>query len=154
MEFCWNYVRRLESREMQDMVRIFAYSTWVMMISMAMILTSNLFFSQVAAPGWQGWLILLIVGALYLNLIYSGVWRFIRKVPAPTNQYVLVAVFALLPALGWIHFFSAAAEGGEWKLSAVLLLAAGIGLRLGHPAGVKARYEYVQKIKERFAEEG
>lgn len=138
---------------MQDMVRIFAYSTWVMMISLAMILTSNLFFSQVSVPGWPGWVILLVVGGVYLNLIYTGVWRFIRKVPAPTKQYLLVAVFALLPALGWIHFFSAAAEGGEWKLTAVLLLAAGFGLRLGHPAGVKARFEYIQKIKERLAEQ-
>lgn len=138
---------------MQDWVRIFAYSTWVMMISLAMILTSNLFFSQVSVPGWPGWVILLVVGGVYLNLIYTGVWRFIRKVPAPTKQYLLVAVFALLPALGWIHFFSAAAEGGEWKLTAVLLLAAGFGLRLGHPAGVKARFEYIQKIKERMAEQ-
>lgn len=139
-----------DSGQIQDYVRIFAYSTWVMMVSSAIILTANFFLIWVDAPGWPGWITLLVLGVAYANLIYSAVRRFIRKVPAPTRQYLLIAVFTLLPALVWVHGFSAVSSVASWKTTVALAAGVAVGLRFGHPAGVKARFEYVQQIKERY----
>ena len=47
---------------MQDKARFFAYTTWTLMISLAIILFSNQFLYLVSEPGWTGYLILIAFG--------------------------------------------------------------------------------------------
>lgn len=133
---------------MQDGARFFAYSTWVVMISLAIILFTNRFLTFVSDPGWVGLATLLAFGFLYLNLTYAAVKRYIRKVPAPTNLHYLLALLVYLPPAVWILTISESAEGSEFLLLAVVAAACILGAIYGNRSGIKARYEYVQKLKQ------
>ncbi|MEX0648451.1 MAG: hypothetical protein WEA56_03570 [Balneolaceae bacterium] len=133
---------------MQDGARFFAYSTWLVMISLAIILFTNRFLSLVYDPGWIGLAVLLAFGLLYLNLTYAAVKRYIRKVPAPTNLHYALAFLIYLPPAVWIIAASQEAEGSEFILLAVLALACILGAIYGNRSGIKARFEYIQKLKK------
>jgi len=134
---------------MLDPSRFFAYFTWVIMISLAIVLTSNRFLSFVADPGWPGLVTLLVFGFIYMNFCYAAIKRFIMKVPEPTNQHYLLGASIFLPPAIWILFVSGHTAGSEFILIAVLLLACGLGIYYGNRAGIRARYQYIQKLKEK-----
>lgn len=134
---------------MQDGARFFAYATWTIMISLAIILFSNRFLDFISEPGWIGTAVLLAFGFLYLNLTFAAVKRYIRKVPAPTNLHVLLAILIFLPPAGWIVIFSDTVTSTEILIIVVLAISCGLGMFYGNRAGIKARYEYVQAIKQK-----
>lgn len=133
---------------MQDKARFFAYSTWAIMISLAIILFTNRFLTFVAQPGWIGLAILLVFGFVYMNLTYAVVKRYIRKVPAPTQLHYLLGFLVFLPPAGWILISATAITTDEILIVVVLALACGLGIYYGNRAGIRARYEYIQKLKE------
>lgn len=133
---------------MQDKARFFAYSTWAIMISLAIILFTNRFLNLVAEPGWLGLVVLLAFGFVYMNITFIAVKRYIRKVPAPTNLHYLLGFLIFLPPAGWIFITKGAATTDEILLVVVLALACGLGIYYGNRSGIRARYEYVQKLKE------
>lgn len=137
---------------MQDGARFFAYATWSIMISLAIILFSNRFLDFIAEPGWVGTAVLLGFGFLYLNLTFAAVKRYIRKVPAPTNLHILLSILIFLPPAAWILIFAEAITTTEILVIVVLALSCGLGMFYGNRAGIKARYEYVQAVKERQQE--
>jgi len=137
---------------MQDGARFFAYATWTVMISLAIILFSNRFLDFIAEPGWVGTAVLLAFGFLYLNLTFAAVKRYIRKVPAPTNLHILLAVLIFLPPAAWVIVFSDMITTTEILIIVVLALSCGLGMFYGNRAGIKARYEYVEALKERQKE--
>jgi uncharacterized membrane protein YoaK (UPF0700 family) len=138
---------------MQDSARFFAYATWVIMISLGIILASNPFLVYVSNPGWIGLATLLAVGFVYLNLSYAAIKRYITKVPEPTNNHIVLATIIFLPAAIWIYAISENAGGSELILILVVAFACGLGTFYGNRAGIRARYEYIQKVKERQANE-
>lgn len=133
---------------MQDKARFFAYATWVIMISLAIMIFSDQFLHLVAEPGWFGLAVLLAFGFIYMNLTYAAVKRFIRKVPAPTNLHYALGLLIFLPPACWILIVKGGVTTDELLLLAVLLLACGLGVFYGNRAGIRARYEYIQKLKE------
>lgn len=132
---------------MQDTSRVFAYMTWVIMISLGIILTTNPFLSYVNDPSYIGLLALLGFGFIYLNFTYAVIKRFIKKVPAPTNMHYGLAVAIFLPAAIWIFTISEQASGAELILISILAFSCGLGAFYGNRAGIKARYEYIQTLK-------
>lgn len=132
---------------MQDTSRLFAYMTWVLMISLGIILTTNPFLGYVNDPSYIGLLALLGFGFIYLNFTYAVVKRFIKKVPAPTNMHYGLAVAIFLPAAIWILAISEEASGAEIILIVILAFACGLGAFYGNRSGIKARYEYIQTLK-------
>lgn len=133
---------------MKDGARFFAYATWTVMISLAIILFINRFLEFITEPGWIGTLVLLAFGFLYLNLTYAAVKRYIRKVPFPTNLHMLLAALVFLPPAVWIIVFSDAITTTELLILFVLALSCILGMIYGNRAGIKARYEYIQALKE------
>lgn len=133
---------------MQDGTRFFAYSTWAVMISLAMILFTHGLLDWVREPGWGGTLILIGFGFLYFNLCYAAVKRYIRKVPAPTNMHILLSATIYLPPFIWILFAAESVGTTEILLWVVLAGGCALGTVYGNRAGIKARYEYVQALKE------
>lgn len=133
---------------MQDKARFFAYSTWVIMISLAIMIFSDQFLHLVSQPGWLGLVVLLCFGLIYMNLAYNAIKRFIRKVPAPTQAHYALGVLIFLPPLCWVLFVRESITSSEMLLLAVLVLACGLGVFYGNRAGIRARYEYIQKLKE------
>ncbi|MCC5912943.1 MAG: hypothetical protein JJU46_01095 [Balneolaceae bacterium] len=134
---------------MQDGARFFAYSTWSLMISLAIIVTTQGFLSYIYEPGWVGTLVLLGFGFLYLNLAYAAVKRYIRKVPAPTNMHVGLGIIIALPPSVWVYVSADPAVGTtDILIILVLILSCGLGVFYGNRAGIKARYEYIQALKE------
>lgn len=133
---------------MQDGARFFAYSTWVIMISLAIIIFTNRFLVFASDPGWAGLVTLLAFGFVYLNLTYAVVKRYIRKVPAPTQLHYVLALLTYLPPAVWIIAVSQQVEGSKFILLAVLAVACILGAVYGNRSGIKARYEYIQKLKE------
>lgn len=133
---------------MQDGARFFAYATWTVMVSLAIILAGNPFLEYVSDPGWIGLVALLVFGFIYLNLSYAAIKRYIRKVPEPTNKHYLLALIIFLPAAIWIFLISESASGSELILIVILAFSCWLGAFYGNRAGIRARHEYVQKIKE------
>lgn len=133
---------------MQDGARFFAYTTWAVMISLAMILFTHGFLDWVHEPGWVGTLILFGFGFLYFNLCYAAVKRYIRKVPAPTNLHILLSAFIYLPPFIWVLTSADTIGSTEILLWVVLAGGCAIGTVYGNKAGIKARYEYIQALKE------
>lgn len=137
---------------MQDSARFFAYATWVVMISLAIILASNPFLVYVSNPGWVGLATLLAIGFIYLNLTYAATKRYIMKVPEPTQKHYLLAGIIFLPPAVWIYAISENAGGSELILTIIVAFSCGLGAYYGNKTGIKARYEYVQKLKEQQEE--
>jgi len=138
---------------MQDPSRFFAYFTWVVMISLGIILSTNPFLGYVQDPSWIGLATLLGFGFIYLNLTYAVIKRFIKKVPAPTKQHYALAVSIFLPAAVWIFAISEQAGGSEVILTVVLAFSCWLGAFYGNRSGIKARYEYIQELKRKQAEQ-
>lgn len=132
---------------MQDGARFFAYSTWVIMISLGIIIFTNRFLTFASDPGWVGLVTLLAFGFLYLNLTYAAVKRYIRKVPSPTQLHYILALLIYLPPAVWIVVISEQVQGSEFILLAVLAAACILGAIYGNRSGIKARFEYIQKLK-------
>lgn len=118
------------------------------MLSLAIILLSNPFLSFITNPDWTGLVALLALGFLYLNLTYASVKRYILKVPEPTNLHYVLSAVIFLPPFTWIWFFSETIEGARLITVAVLALAVVLGTIYGNKSGIKARYHYIQKMKE------
>lgn len=138
---------------MQDSARFFAYATWVIMISLGIILATNPFLEFVADPGWVGLATLLAVGFIYLNLSYAANKRYITKVPEPTNKHWVLATIIFIPPAVWIYIISENAGGSELILTVVIAFACGLGAYYGNRTGIRNRLEYIQKIKERQSNE-
>jgi len=133
---------------MKDGARFFAYATWSVMISLAIILFTNRFLEFITEPGFIGTLVLLAFGFLYLNLTYAAVKRYIRKVPFPTNLHMLLTALVFLPPAVWVIVFSDSITTTEILILFVLALSCILGMVYGNRAGIKARYEYIQALKE------
>jgi hypothetical protein len=139
---------------MQDGARFFAYATWTVMISLAIILFTNRFLDFISEPGFTGTLVLLAFGFLYMNLTYAAVKRYIRKVPAPTNLHILLTVLVFLPPAAWVAAFAEPFTTTEILILVVLAISCILGMIYGNRAGIKARYEYIQELKEHQAKNG
>lgn len=138
---------------MQNGARFFAYFTWVVMISLAIIITTNRFLGFVADPGWVGLVALLVFGLIYLNFAYAAIKRFIKKIPEPTNLHYVLGASIFLPSAIWIIFISDFTAGSEIILTIVLAFSCGLGTYYGNKVGIKERYEYIQKLKKEQAEQ-
>src|SRR5690554_4916227 len=128
---------------MQDGARFFAYSTWAIMISLAIMIFSHQFL-HLAESTFAALLIWgLIFGAMYFNITYSAIKRYIRKVPAPTNSYIALTVLIFIPPALWL--MSVGDFMAERDLVILVFLSAGVylGMQTGHKQGIKARYEYI-----------
>lgn len=133
---------------MQDKARLFAYSTWVIMISLAIMIFSDQFLHLISEPGWRGLIILFCFGLIYMNLTYNAVKRYIRKVPAPTQAHFVLGALIFFPPVVWMLFIRETISSSELLLIGVLALSCGLGVFFGNRSGIRARYEYVQKVKE------
>jgi uncharacterized protein YacL len=133
---------------MQDGARFFAYSTWTLMISLAITVFTHGFLDYVAEPGWLGTMILLGYGFLFLNLAYAAVKRYIRKVPAPTNLHMGLGLIVFLPPAVWVIASAEQITTTDILLLVVVALSCALGVVYGNRAGIKARYEYIQALKD------
>ncbi len=133
---------------MQDAARFFAYTTWALMISLGIIIFTHQFFPFMDESIWLALIIVAAFGFLYFNLIYAVIKRFIKKVPAPTSMHIALAGIILSPPFVWIIVINDTFSQNELLLLLILIPAAVLGTIYGNQAGIKARYEYVQKLKE------
>lgn len=133
---------------MQNGARFFAYSTWSLMISLAIIIFTHQFIRYMEQSITITAVILIGFGALYVNLAFAAIKRFIKKVPAPTNLHYLLGGVILLPPLFWIWLTAEPFTESELLMILILIISIATGVFYGNRAGIKARYEYVQKLKE------
>jgi len=133
---------------MQNGARFFAYSTWVIMISLAIIIFTHQFFQFMAESLTIAIFIITGFGFLYFNLSYAATKRFIKKVPVPTNLHILLGILIFLPPAFWIVIVNLPFSQYDLLLLLFLVLATLTGSIYGNRAGIKARYEYIQKLKE------
>lgn len=133
---------------MQTGARFFAYSTWVLMISLGIAIFSHQFFQFMTESLTVAMLIITGFGFLYFNLTFAAIKRFIKKVPAPTNLHLLLGLLIFLPPAAWILIVNEPFSQFEMLLLLFLSLGIVTGTIYGNRAGIKARYEYIQKLKE------
>lgn len=133
---------------MQDKARFFAYATWVATISLAIIIFTHHFFRFMSESIISMVLIALSFGFLYFNITYVAIKRFIRKVPSPTNLHIALAILIFIPPAGWLVIMDQPFNQNDLILMVVLILSSVCGTIYGNRSGIKARYEFVQKLKE------
>lgn len=133
---------------MQDTARLFAYSTWGLMISLGIIIFTHPFFQFMNESMFTLIGIPLAFGFLYFNLIHVVIKRFVRKVVNPTNFHMLLALLIFLPPFLWIIIMNKPYGTEDFLLIAVLLAAVAAATSMGNKAGIKARYEYIQLLKK------
>lgn len=133
---------------MQNSARFFAYSTWVIMISLGIIIFTHRFLDLTDETFWIGLLAKILISFLYFNLTYAAVKRFIKKVPAPTNLHMLLSLFIYLPPVIFIFALRDAFHTNDLLFSAIMTAGCALGMVIGNKAGIKARFEYIQKLKE------
>jgi len=133
---------------MQNGARLFAYTTWVVMISLAIIIFTNPFLTYVSDPGWIGLLALLGFGFLYLNFSYLAIKRYVRKVPVETRLHFLLATIIFLPPAIWITFFTEDIENSVFILLFVLVFACFLGAVYGYRSGKRQQYKYFEVSQE------
>jgi hypothetical protein len=133
---------------MQDSARLFAYSTWALMISLGIILFSHQFFRFMDESDWIDLIIIVAFGFLYFNLTFAVIKRYIRKVPVPTNSHFFLSLIIYLAPVAWIIVINDVFTRNELLLVLILTLAVISGTIYGNRAGIRARFEYIQKLKE------
>lgn len=130
---------------MKDGARLFAYTTWVIMISLAIIVFTNSFLVYVTYPDWQGLVALLAYGFIYLNFSYIVSKRFIRKVVGETRSHYLIALLILIPPAIWASFISEEIEGSRFIFTLIIAFSCGLGAFYGHRAGRREQQNYLEK---------
>lgn len=133
---------------MLDGARFFAYSTWAILLSLAIMIFSYQFLHLTESTLTALLIWGVVFGALYFNITYSVIKRYIKKVPAPTKSYIALAVLIFIPPALWMILVGDFIA--ERDLVILLFLVAGVylGMNIGHTKGIKVRYEYIQQIKQ------
>ncbi|MEX1063274.1 MAG: hypothetical protein WEC12_06695 [Balneolaceae bacterium] len=129
--------------------RIFAYTTWVVMISLAIIVFTNNFLVYIADPDWIGLVALLGFGFIYLNFSYFINKRYIRKVLQKTSIHYLLALLIFLPPAAWVIFISDRISGGRILFLVVIAFACGLGAVYGYRAGKRQQQKQLDRLRER-----
>lgn len=137
---------------MQHGARLFAYTTWVVMISLAIIVFTNRFLEFITDPGWVGLVTILAFGFVYLNLSYISVKRFIRKVFEQTQLHYVLALLIFLPPGFWVGFISEEIEGSRLITIVVLAFSCGLGAYYGHRSGKRQQKQYIEKLRQKQQE--
>ncbi|MEX2600540.1 MAG: hypothetical protein WD355_02760 [Balneolaceae bacterium] len=132
---------------MTQAARLFAYSTWVIMISLAIVVFTNSFLVFINDPGWIGLAALFAFGLIYLNFTYFVVKRFIRKVHGETILHFVLALLIFLPAAAWLLWISEEIGSSRYITAIVLAFTCGLGGYFGKRAGKREHHLYLEKIR-------
>lgn len=133
---------------MQDGARFFAYSTWAIMVSLGIMIFSHQFLPLAESYTWGYFVWIPAFAFLYFNLTYAAVKRYIKKVPAPTNSHILLSLIILFPPVFWIVTINEPPGFLQYITLILLAASAATGVITGNKSGIKARYNYVQKLKQ------
>ncbi|MEX1211846.1 MAG: hypothetical protein WEA36_03285 [Balneolaceae bacterium] len=127
---------------MDDGARIFAYTTWTLMASLAVIVFSNPLMTFLYTPGWIAGIILLLLAVVYGNLSRTVGKRYIRKRPPASNDPWWLATLVWAPPVGWV---SLTESSGTLALSVALItgVAIYIGFTNGLRSGRRQRDEWI-----------
>jgi len=137
---------------MQNNARIFAYATWVAMISLAIILFSSSFLVYIDDPGWIGLAALLVFGLIYLNFTYISVKRYIRKIVPETKLHYLLALLIFLPPAVWLILTSDQLESTRILLISVFALSCSLGAIYGYRSGKRQQLEHAERFRKQQEE--
>lgn len=138
---------------MQDGARFFAYSTWAVMISLAIMIFSYQFLGLTESSVTALFIWGLVFGAMYCNITYSAIKRYIKKVPAPTKSYIALAVLIFIPPALWMGMVGDFIAARDLVILAFLAAGVYLGMTIGHKQGIKVRYEYIQQLKRHQAKQ-
>ncbi|MEX0995243.1 MAG: hypothetical protein WD599_06900 [Balneolaceae bacterium] len=133
---------------MNNSARFFAYSTWVVMISLAIIVFTNSFLVYVNNPDWIGLAALLGFGFIYLNFTYLTVKRYIRKVQGDTFLHFILATLIFLPPGLWVMFINDEIAESRMITIVVIAFACSLGMYYGNKSGIKEKPLYLDKLKQ------
>lgn len=132
---------------MKNGARLFAYTTWVLMISLAVIVFTSNFLIYVTDPDWIGLIALLAFGFIYLNFTFLAVKRYIRKTLQETFIHYLLAFLIFLPPVVWAIFISEEIEGARVIFTLVIAFSCGLGAYYGHRSGKRQQKLYLEKLE-------
>jgi len=133
---------------MKDGARLFAYTTWVIMISLAIIVFTNTFLVYVLDPGWIGLATLLGFGFLYLNFTYLAVKRYVRRVLGEGRLHWILALLILLPPAGWILILRDDVVESSPLILLVLAIACIMGTVYGKRAGKRDQQKHLERLQQ------
>jgi hypothetical protein len=133
---------------MNNGARLFAYTTWVLMISLAIIVFTDTFLVYANDDGWIGLVTLLGYGFIYLNFSYLSVKRFIRKVFQESNLHYILAFLIFLPPAVWIALFSETIEDARYIMILILAFSSGLGAYYGYRAGKREQAAYMEQVNQ------
>lgn len=134
---------------MNNGARLFAYTTWVLMISLAIIVFTDSFLVYANDEGWIGLVTILAFGFIYLNFSYLSIKRFIRKVFEESNLHYILAFLIFLPPAVWVALFSETIGDVGTIMIIVLAFSCGLGAYYGYRAGKREQAKYLEQLETR-----
>ena len=122
--------------------RIFAYTTTVTVVALAVVVLTEKFLTFIDAYGWQKWAAIAAYALVYFNLSISFNRRFIAKAPdGGPLAYMLGGIFVIPPGV-WMFLRDIGAFPNRMLFLLIALLACLLGAHWGIKLGLKTRTKY------------
>lgn len=118
---------------MDDGARTFAYTTWILMASLAVIVFSNPLMIHLHTPGWAAAVILLLLAVVYGSLTRTVSKRYIRKRPSGSKDPWWISLLIWAPPVGWVTLTE---QSGT--LSVAIALITGVAIYTGFTYGLRS----------------
>lgn len=133
---------------MDDGARIFAYTTWILMASLAVIVFSNPLMIHLQTPGWSAALILVLLAVVYGSLARTISKRYIRKRPPTTGDPWWILLLVWTPPVVWVTLTQ---QSGTLSVAIALITGAAIytGFTYGLRSGRQQREEWLAEPAQR-----
>lgn len=134
---------------MENWQRAFAYSTFIMVIGLAIVLFSEELVQFVQYPGWRGYAAIFGYGIVYLNFAYVLTKRFVTKT-AEFNSYAYVLAILLISGpVFWTFLKDLKLQPyGQFLFIADIAVASITGAYFGIKRGLIKQKEHFRRIRE------
>lgn len=132
---------------MKNGPRLFAYTTAMLVLGLAVIVFSEKFLFYISTPGWSGYLALIIYGLVYLNISYGMNRRYTLKQPEQENIAYLLAVILFVPPAVWVFIKDTGLTGmPRIQFLVMLIFACLLGSYFGIRTGKKKHKAYMANM--------
>jgi len=138
---------------MENWQRAFAYSTFIMVIGLAIVIFSEEFVQFIQYPGWRGYAALFGYGIVYLNFAYVLTKRFVTKTAQFDNYAYVLAILMVSGPVFWTFLKDLKLlPYGQFLFIADITIASLTGAFFGIKQGLIKKKDYFRRIREQQME--
>jgi len=134
---------------MENWYRAFAYSMFIMVIGLAIVVFTEEFIRFIQAPGWQGYTAAFGYGLVYLNFAFVMTKRYTTKVQHQEHIAYMLAALLLVGPLIWVFLKDLnLTSAGRFYFLSDIAFGCLIGAWFGIKRGAVKHQRYLELMKE------